>query len=154
MHVLARDQVIDLPAPQVFDFFGSIQNLERLTPKNLRFKFRGDPPEMTLRAVIRYRVHIMGLPINWTTRITEWDPPHRFVDVQERGPYAQWTHTHIFEPLDQDRTMMRDRIAYSMRFGPLGEVANRLLVESQLRTIFAYREQTVSALLGADARAT
>ena len=37
------------------------------------------------------------IPIRWLTRIEVWEPGARFVDVQIRGPYRLWHHTHTFE---------------------------------------------------------
>lgn len=47
-----------------------------------------------------YRIRVHGLPIRWRTEITEWNPPLRFVDMQLRGPYTLWHHTHSFEERD------------------------------------------------------
>ena len=61
-----------------------------------------------------------------TRSIQEWEPPRRFVDVQVRGPYALWHHTHEFAALTATRrTLMRDTVRYALGFGPLGALAQR-----------------------------
>lgn len=148
LHVLAREIIVDRPVEEVFDFFGSAANLGLLTPPSMGFAFREDPPQkLAAGAVIRYRVRLAGIPIDWDTRIIEWDPPHRFADVQEKGPYSHWHHTHTFDAIDEKRTVMRDRVVYAVPMGPLGEVARTLFVDAQLGSIFDYRQEAFQAVL-------
>ena len=143
-HVLEREQVLEHPLQVVFDFFSDAANLRRLTPAALDFRFQAPPPEpLAAGAEIRYRIKVAGLPVRWTTLIKEWDPPHRFSDLQSAGPYAYWLHTHTFSEITPGRTLMRDRVIYKVPFGPFGEVARRLFVEPQLRGVFEYRERAI-----------
>ena len=96
--------------------------------------------------LIEYRLKLHGVPIRWRTTIAVWDPPRRFVDVQVRGPYAIWHHTHAFEP-HPDGTLMRDTVRYAIGFGPLGELAHRALVRRDLEAIFDFRSRTVPELV-------
>ena len=86
-------------------------------------------------------------PIRWITQIDEWEPPHRFTDFQERGPYRLWEHTHTFEPAGRG-TLMTDTVRYAIPYGPLGSLAHVAFVRRDLRRIFDYRRDTVAALLG------
>jgi ligand-binding SRPBCC domain-containing protein len=146
MYVLSRQQVVPRPREELFPFFADAGNLSRITPPALGFRILNTGPiEMRVGARIDYRIKIAGLPVRWQTVIEAWEPPMRFVDVQSRGPYAHWHHTHTFEPIPEG-TLMRDRIEYALPFGPLGHVVQRLFVARQLETIFAFREQTIRAL--------
>ena len=98
---------------------------------------------------IQYRLRLHGIPVNWHTTIQAWDPPHRFVDVQVRGPYALWHHTHVLEPDGPAHTLVHDRVRYALGFGPLGELAHRLLVRRDLEAIFAFRQEAVRRALRA-----
>ena len=98
--------------------------------------------------LIRYRLRVRGAPVNWLTEITAWEPPHRFVDEQIKGPYALWHHTHTFEALDDGGTLMRDVVRYRIGFGPLGALANRLLVRRDVEAIFDFRARRIPELLG------
>jgi ligand-binding SRPBCC domain-containing protein len=149
VHVLQREQRLDLPPERVFPFFADASNLETITPPLLRFRVVTPAPiEMREGTFIQYALRLRGLPIRWDTLIQSWEPPHRFVDVQVRGPYRLWHHTHELEPLDGGAaTLMRDTVRYSLGFGALGEVAHRLLVRRDLDAIFDFRERRVPALL-------
>jgi len=153
VHTLRREQRLPAPRATAFAFFADARNLEAITPPLLRFRVvTPEPIVMGTGTLISYRLRVRGVPLSWLTAIGEWDPPHRFVDEQLRGPYALWHHTHAFEA-DGDTTIMRDTVRYAIGFGPLGTVAERLLVRRDLEAIFDYRAERVRALLRAPASA-
>lgn len=145
-HLLRREQVLEADPDDAFTFFSRAENLEAITPPWLRFRI-ADPAPSEIRegTMIRYRLRLHGIPVRWLTRIEEWDPPRRFVDRQVEGPYALWHHTHSFEPISENRTRMVDVVRYGHRLGLLGSVAQRLIVERDLRRIFDYRRDAIAA---------
>ncbi len=142
-HRLSASQFIARPIEDVFAFFARPENLGRITPPSMGVEFLTDDFEMRDGLEIRYRIRpVLGLPVTWVTRITDFHPPHRFVDRQLSGPYASWEHTHTFEPVEGG-TVVHDEVAYEVPLGPLGEVANRLLVRPQLERIFRHRAEAI-----------
>ncbi len=133
------------PRPEVFAFFADAANLEALTPPWLGFHIvTPQPIELRTGALIEYRLRVHGLPLRWTTEITAWEPPVRFVDEQLRGPYRLWLHEHTFEDAPGG-TFVRDRVRYRP---PFGRLANWLVVERDVRTIFRHRSETLLRLFG------
>jgi ligand-binding SRPBCC domain-containing protein len=134
------DREIRLPRPRdaVFGFFADPGNLEFLTPSWLGFRIVEPRPSAVSRgARIRYRLRLRGIPVAWTSVISAWEPPRRFVDEQVRGPYRIWIHEHTFEE-DGDGTVVRDRVLYAV---PGGVWVDRLLVRPDLERIFDYRHE-------------
>jgi len=148
VHTLRREQRLPGTPEEVFAFFGDARNLEAITPPLLRFRvLTPDPIAMGPGALIRYRLNVHHVPVGWLTAIREWDPPHRFVDEQLRGPYALWHHTHTFAALDGGGTRMRDVVRYALPLGPLGEIAHRLFVRRDIEAIFDFRANKIVELL-------
>ncbi len=146
--LLERQQVVPCGKEEAFGFFSDAYNLELITPPFLRFKILDVRPAQLCRdALIDYRLVLHGFPIRWRTRIESWEPPHAFVDVQLKGPYALWHHTHTFESVD-DGTLIRDRIRYRLPLGTLGRIVAGRLVEHDLRRIFDYRRDATARILG------
>jgi ligand-binding SRPBCC domain-containing protein len=144
-HTLRREQTLEGTPDDVFPFFADAGNLEAITPPWLAFHVVTPRPiDMREGTLIEYRLKLHGVRVNWLTRIEEWAPGERFVDVQLHGPYALWHHTHEFEPAGDGRTLMRDTVRYALPLGPLGELAHRLFVARDVSRIFDYREQTLS----------
>jgi hypothetical protein len=150
VHTLRCEQELDATPEEVFPFFADARNLEAITPPLLRFRvITPDPIAMSAGTLIQYRLRLRGIPVGWTTLIQDWEPPVRFTDVQLRGPYALWHHTHTFEALPHQRTLMTDTVRYAIGLGPLGEVAHRALVRRDVEAIFAYRREVIAPLLAA-----
>jgi len=130
--------------PQVFRFFADANNLEKITPPWLHFRITTvGPIDMGKGTLIDYRLRLHGVPINWRTEITCWDPPERFVDEQRRGPYRLWVHEHNFTEVDGG-TRVVDTVEYAVR---LGGLVQKFLVSPDLEKIFAYRKQQLVKLL-------
>jgi ligand-binding SRPBCC domain-containing protein len=140
---LERRQRIPAPPDEVFAFFGDPENLGRITPPWLRFIILTPPPiEIDKGALIDYSIRWGGLPVRWTTMITQYDSPHRFVDQQLSGPYSFWHHTHTFADRGGE-TEMGDTVLYSLPAGFLGRITHTLLVRRQLGEIFDYRARVI-----------
>jgi ligand-binding SRPBCC domain-containing protein len=133
------------PLEVVFPLFANARNLEQLTPPWLRFEVltAGEIP-IAAGARIEYRLRLRGIPIRWESEITAWNPPHRFVDEQRRGPYRLWIHEHLFRE-HNGLTLAEDRVLYAVRGGAL---VNRLLVAPDLARVFRYRREKLAALFG------
>jgi ligand-binding SRPBCC domain-containing protein len=143
VHVLERQQWIDAPLAELFDFFARAENLERITPAWLHFEIRtASPIEMGRDTRIDYRIRLAGMPLRWRTRIEAWEPPSCFVDRQEKGPYRLWMHLHAFEPVGRG-VLMTDRVRYALPLGPLGRAAHGLAVRASLAAIFDHRYERI-----------
>jgi len=147
-YVLRREQRLPGTPDEVFPFFADAGNLEAITPPWLGFRVVTPRPiEMREGALIEYRLRLHGLSISWLTRIEEWVPSERFVDVQLSGPYRLWHHTHEFRPHPDGGTLMTDTVRYALPLGPLGSLAHRVLVRRDLERIFDFRAEAVPARL-------
>jgi ligand-binding SRPBCC domain-containing protein len=148
-YLLERQQFIPRPLAEVFAFFADAGNLETLTPGNLNFKILTPRPiAMQAGTVIDYQLKLVGVPFKWKTLIETFDPPHRFTDVQSRGPYRLWHHTHEFSAVDGG-TLVVDRVRYQLPLGPFGWFANAAFVRRQLKGIFDFRANKLAELFPA-----
>ena len=140
---LESSQWLPRPPEEIFPFYSDAFRLEELTPPMLRFHVV-TPPPIVMRAGVEidYRLRLRGLPMRWRSRITAWEPPHRFVDEQIKGPYRRWVHEHAFTPQDGG-TLVVDKVEYDMLGGRL---ADRLLVRRDLRRIFDYRQARLAEI--------
>ena len=141
---LKRSQTIERPLDEVFAFFSDAQNLSVITPDWLKFEIVTPTPiEMGAGTRIDYRIKLHGIPLPWQSEITAWEPPHRFVDEQRRGPYRYWIHEHTFTADGVNRTIIRDRVRYAV---PGGALVHRLFVGPDLERVFNYRAQKLDEI--------
>jgi ligand-binding SRPBCC domain-containing protein len=143
MYALKRSLTVPGSLETAFEFFNRPENLEQLTPSNLRFHIlTPSPVAMHNGAVFDYTIGLFGVPMRWTSIITNYCPPHHFVDIQLKGPYAYWHHKHSFESRP-DGVEVTDEIHYEIGYSLLGKVVLRPLVKRQLESIFAFRAQAI-----------
>ena len=143
---LHQTQFINKPISEVFNFFSMPENLEVITPGYLNFRIKTPSPvKMESGRIIDYKIKLRGVPFTWSSLISEYDPPYKFIDEQVRGPYAYWHHTHIFSET-KEGTLIEDIVKYSIPFGLAGQFAHFLFIKSDLKNIFQYRFNTINKI--------
>jgi ligand-binding SRPBCC domain-containing protein len=143
----------DLPIPlaETWDFFTSPLNLAKITPPQMLFKVTSDyTPDTKIYEgmIITYKVSpLLGIKLNWMTEITHVKEHEYFVDEQRFGPYALWHHEHHFKVI-KGGVRMTDILNYAIPYGAVGRLANKLLVDKEIKKIFTYREKAINDMFG------
>jgi ligand-binding SRPBCC domain-containing protein len=95
-YTLERTQLIPRPLREVFPFFSDAKKLEAITPAFLQFKILtpgrlpcSREPHRLSHSSARHSDVLADANRNLR-------PPRRFTDIQIRGPYRLWHHTHEF----------------------------------------------------------
>ncbi|HET7899004.1 MAG TPA: SRPBCC family protein [Flavisolibacter sp.] len=150
VYSLYSRQLVPASLDKVWRFFSDAKNLLAVTPPHLNLKVTNDVYGESVYAgqVMTYRVKpLLGIPMFWMTEITHVEEKKYFVDEQRKGPYKLWHHQHHFGPIDGGVEMI-DLVHYRLPLGPLGSIANSLVVKKELEKIFTYRYQKINELFG------
>lgn len=147
LYRIETEQFIPISLDDAWDFFSSPKNLKEITPDHMGFNITSKSSEkMYPGMLITYIVSpLMGIAMRWCTEITHVKEKSYFIDQQRFGPYNMWHHQHHFEEVEGG-VMMRDIVNYGIPFGILGQIANSIMIKSQLKEIFEYRIQAVEKL--------
>ncbi len=101
---------------------------------------------------VELRMKIGALQRRWRAEHRDYEPPRLFRDVQVVGPFAYWSHLHLFERQGPDACRLEDRIDYRLPGGFLGKACAGRYVRRELERVFRYRHDTTAADLAAHAR--
>jgi hypothetical protein len=146
--ILKRSILLNSPLEMVFDFFSRAENLDLLTPVQLKFKILSPLPiDMKVGTLIDYQISLFQIPFKWRTKITDWIPNQSFTDSQVKGPYLKWIHTHSFEKTEQG-VWMHDTVEYASPGWFLEPLLHELFIKKQLDDIFNYRNAKCKQIFG------
>ena len=98
-------------------------------------------------------MRIGPLPIRWVAEHRDYIPNRQFCDVQLRGPFAVWKHTHRMSEVDEHRATLEDQIEYQLPLGAVGRRLGGWLIRRKLERMFAYRHETTRRLIETGDRA-
>ena len=144
---LRCQMLVKLPIKEVFEVFQNPYNLIKITPPSMGFEVTNKKPvQMRKGELIHYRFRMMGLPLTWTTLISDYAPPFRFIDEQLKGPYTRWHHLHTFKEI-AGGVEVSDIVDYKLPLGMLG-LLGQPIVKPQLLQIFRFRQQALSKMWG------
>jgi len=130
-------------ARELHNWHGRPGALERLIPpwENTRVLSRSGSIEPGGRVVLQ--MHAGPLPYQWQARHIENQPGVLFRDIQERGPFARWTHSHHFTDT-ANGALLEDRIDYALPAQAILPGLATTLVDRTLERVFHYRHTTLA----------
>jgi ligand-binding SRPBCC domain-containing protein len=100
---------------------------------------------------VTWRARHFGIWWSMTSYINAVEPPVRFEDRQERGPFAWFRHEHRFESVPGG-TRMIDHWEHASPLGPLGWLVDRLVLARHMRQLLVQRNRVLKAEAEAEAR--
>ncbi len=141
-------QWVSHPRKSIFSFFSDVKNLETLTPSFLNFHvLRKSTDEIQSGTEIDYKLNIHGVPVKWRSKIYDWNPENQFRDVQLKGPYKKWDHTHTFSDL-KNGTLLTDIVIYRLPLAGFGGNLASFLILKDIQKIFKFRKDKIRELFG------
>jgi ligand-binding SRPBCC domain-containing protein len=104
---------------------------------------------MKLGDTVTWRARHFGITFRMTSAITAYQFPRRFVDEQQRGPFRRWWHEHTFTAMANGATRMTDVVEFGSPLGPLGMMADRLVLGHYLPHLLRQRSSWLKTTLEA-----
>lgn len=77
---------------------------------------------------VTWRAMHFGIRQTLTSKITEYERPHMFVDEMVSGAFQNFWHEHHFNEV-KEGTRMMDLFNYTSPLGPLGKLADSLFLK-------------------------
>lgn len=152
--VLRAKQWLPASRETIWRFVGDCRHMNHVIPPFMKFEIlspmsHGQPTPIAPQVTYEYKLHLHGIGVFWRTLINEVEYPKRFRDVQAKGPYASFSHEHIFEPTDRSGvpgTLTHDIIRYRPPGGPLAGLIDAAMVRRDLRRLFECRHRRMREL--------
>ena len=88
---------------------------------------------------VTFQARHLGLGWRLTSRVSDYERPHRFVDEQVRGPFKLMRHEHVFEAGASGGTIMTDRMHVVAPLGVVGVAVSRVVLQPYLRRLLRQR---------------
>ncbi|GIH79626.1 SRPBCC family protein [Planobispora longispora] len=92
---------------------------------------------------VTWRARHFGVRWTLTSVISAYDRPRHFVDEQLSGPFKRWHHAHRFRPDGRGGTVMSDVVDFAAPLGPLGKIAETLVLRRYMAELIRVRNRHV-----------
>jgi uncharacterized protein len=144
MPSFTRRTSIPVSTDDLFAWHSRPGALERLTPPWHVVEVSGhegisDGARAYLRIGRRF------LTTRWEIEHREYEPGEAFTDVQIKGPFARWKHTHrmLADDFDARMSILEDRVDYELPVAHMSQPLAGRRAERELVRMFGYRHRVI-----------
>lgn len=138
MNTFVRTGTFPVTVDELFAWHTRAGALERLIPPFERVRVLSRAGDLRAGHV-ELAVGPPPFALRWRARHQDYVEGQRFRDVQQRGPFARFEHTHTCQPSGPARAQLEDRIEYALPGGALAAWLGDGLVQRRLERVFAFR---------------
>jgi len=146
MPIFERSFKVNAPLREVAAFHDDPVSLAAITPPPVRVTIQRFDKPVGVGSRVIFRLSVGPFGVTWDGAIAEYMEQQYFRDVQNKGPFGAWSHTHSFVT-EADGTRVIDRVEYEPPFGFIGKVLDPIVVRPSLIYLFNYRAKKTRELL-------
>jgi len=141
MKVFEKKTKIAASAEELYDWHMQPGAFDRLVPPWQKVEVVERPGRLIDGAKLVMKVFAGPIGVRWVALHRDFIEGHQFVDDQVHGPFKSWVHTHRFEPVDENTSILWDHIEYELPLGPIGALFGGLPTDLMLEKMFDYRHR-------------
>ena len=125
-------------AERVFAFHERPDAFALLLPPWQRVEVITPPSSLAVGTRVELRMRLFGVWVDYEAEHVAYEPGRMFADVQLKGPFHSWLHTHVVSPTGAHSCKLSDQIELELRGGLLGRIGEPV-ARRQLAKLFAHR---------------
>jgi uncharacterized protein len=133
--------IVPVPVDDLADWHVRPGSFERLRPSWQHLRVLGRSGGQEAGGRIELSVGVGPVRTHWLAEIVEYEPGRRLVDIQVKGPFASWRHTHGFEPAGDGSSRLADHVDYELPLGAAGDILGGVPVHRSLERLFRFRHR-------------
>jgi uncharacterized protein (TIGR01777 family) len=138
LHIFIKRSRFPVSAEDLFAWHCAPGALARLTPPWESVIISKQEP-LREGSITVFYLKIGFMKIKWIAKHIDYMKNRRFTDIQVRGPFSSWRHTHTFIPVSGNSSFLEDSIQYRLKFHPVSTVIAGRFVKRKLEKMFSYR---------------
>lgn len=146
MHTFTSSIALPYPVEAVFSWHehpGALDTLLPAFPKVRVVQHEG----IHNGATASLSIQAGPIRLHWEALHRDYIRNHQFRDVQIRGPFRRWEHTHSFEPLGDHACRMTDQVLFELRGGRIMNFLLAPLIGLMLHGMFLRRHRALEHAL-------
>ncbi|HRI63916.1 MAG TPA: SRPBCC family protein [Polyangium sp.] len=150
MSIIELKTVIRAPIERCFDLSRSVDLHIQSTSSTGERAIAGVTQGLLgLGDEVTWRARHFGVWQNLTSRMTVFDRPRHFRDSMVRGAFSRFDHDHFFSSIGE-YTEMRDIFDFSSPLGPLGRIADTLVLSQYMKRFLVERNGVIKRIAESD----
>lgn len=145
MPVIEIEIMIQAPIERCFDLARDVR-VHTETVSHTREKVIGtSAPLLNCGDTVTWEAVHFGIRQRLTAKIIEMNRPFQFTDIQVKGAFHSFTHSHLFRE-GNGGTMMKDVFEYQSPFGIFGKLVDRLFLEHYMERFLSDRANALKRI--------
>lgn len=135
----SHETKISAPVGDVFSYHRTKSALQRLTPPWEAVEVVSKVGGIENEGTTILKVGLGPFKTEWKAVHQDYSENKSFSDLQVKGPFKYWKHTHLFRSVSKSETNLTDAIDYQLPLGSLGRFFAGKSVRKKLERMFVYR---------------
>lgn len=143
MPTIYLETYIEAPAERCFDLSLNVDVHRHSTAQTHERPIAGVMTGlMKLGDTVTWEAVHFGIKQHLTSKITDYERPHRFIDEMVRGAFQEIKHIHEFIPQLRG-TLMIDQFTFRAPFGPFGRLVEMLVLTRYMKGLLLTRNRYI-----------
>ncbi|MCP3871775.1 MAG: TIGR01777 family protein [Desulfobacteraceae bacterium] len=142
-NVYIKKTKINVAVEKLFSWHARNGAISRLTPPWAPLKMIWRKGEGIKKGVkVRFQIRVFNIPMIWEAEHIDYNENKEFKDIQIKGPFSKWEHTHRFLKDGEQSSIMEDTVEFKLPFGFLSRPFYGF-AKKEFDRMFSYRHKVL-----------